>query len=581
MSVVESQVPRVGERSFYFAAGDEVGSALEALKSRRVSEPDKVWPEVQRIYEALLQGSSSEVRSHGLLLCAFVIAGCALHLEEIEPAEHWARLAVSYIGPLTPMALRSRAHNVLGGVLVHAARHAEAIGHLRSAHETASVSGDMPLQVSAASNLGGVLVLLGVHDDAIDVLVSAWRLVGQRASHEPLPPSSGSVLANLAAAHVDRALKSSCEVDGSDLAGSSHARRDLVLARRCARRAVGIARRRKSTNDEGFAVLNLADAEILQGRSSRVEPWLSSLSRRIGNGEGKSALRLAAVRVALAQGRIDEAAELFAPLESWGAKGTEGLRESYLLAELQLRRGQERWQDACRAMAELEARRRARYDGTALQLAVMASAQRRRDDQQLMAFLAHDLRAPLQSLATLAGRPNAREQIDDLTHRAVRDIDRTLDGLQRDDTDLSRPAAVLDLFDALCAAQRSVVGDAQAADVHIEAGGLRGAWVDGRLDALERVLVNLLLNAISVSQPGQVVYARIEEADAAWCVRVMDAGPGLSADGDAMQASRHGAHFGLGLDFVQRVAAAHGGAFRLLPGPAGRGAMAELTLPQA
>jgi C4-dicarboxylate-specific signal transduction histidine kinase len=77
------------------------------------------------------------------------------------------------------------------------------------------------------------------------------------------------------------------------------------------------------------------------------------------------------------------------------------------------------------------------------------------------------------------------------------------------------------------------------------------------------------------------VYARIEESDAAWCVRVMDAGPGLSADGDAMQASRHGAHFGLGLDFVQRVAAAHGGAFRLLPGPAGRGAMAELTLPQA
>jgi signal transduction histidine kinase len=581
MSVVESQAPQVGERSCYFAAGQEIGSALEALKSRYFNEPDQVQREVVRLYESLQRDPPSDTRSHGLLLCAFLIADCTLQLREVAQAERWARLAVSHIVPTTPMPLRSRAHNALGAALLTVERHAEAIGHLRNARETAGASDDVPLQVKTANNLGGLLMLLGAHDEAIDVLTSAWRLVGRRARDETLLPTSGLVLGNLAAAHIDRALKSSCEVDGADLAGSSRARRDLVLARRFARGSISIARHRKSTSDEGFAVLNLADAEVLQGCSARVEPWLSSLSRRINHGEGKSALQLAAVRVALAQGRSADAAELYAPLQSWRADGAGSLHESYLVAELQLRRVQERWQDACRAMAELEARRRARYDGTALELAVMASARHRRNDQRLIAFLAHDLRAPLQSLATLAGRPHERDQIADLTHRAVRDIDHTIDSLQRDDTDLSRPAAVLNLFDAMAAAQRSVVGDARAAGVHVEIGGSRDAWVEGRLDALERALVNLLLNAISVSRPRQVVHARIEQSHAGLCVRVVDAGPGLTADEDAMQASRHGAHFGLGLDFVQRVAAAHRGAFRLLPGPEGRGAMAELTLPRA
>jgi signal transduction histidine kinase len=580
-----SRLPRgpsyaMQHEAVFSAAGEDVGSKLMAMKSRRISEPDAVWPQVQGMYERLRLEAPSETQSNGLLLCAFVIAGCAMHLEDNTQAERWARLSLSHVGPATPPQLRSRAHNVLGGALVNAARHTEAIGHLRRALALAQASNDAPLQASAANNLGGLLVLVGCHDDAIAVLTSALHMLGRRVEAD-LPPSFGSLLGNLAAAHADRVQKSARELDGSDLQTEPWARRDLVLARRYARRSIHLARRRGSTNDEGVAVLNLAETEIMLGQSSRALPWLLDLQGRVGNGEGKSALQVALMRVALAEGRVGEAAELFEPLQEGPQDATESIRESYLIGEVGLRRAQGRWKDACRALAEIEQRRRHRHDGALRERVTGVGEQCRRDDQQAMAFLAHDLRAPLQSLALLAVQPHSNERVQELAARAVRNIDLAVQRLPHDAADWSHPAAVFDLADALDAAKRSVVGDAQAAGVRLDVALRPGALVSGRNDVVERALVNLLLNAISVSAPGQSVRATIDEAAGGWSVCVSDAGPGLGAGDATVRAKRHGVHFGLGLDFVQRVAAAHGGAARLRDGDDGCGAVAELTLPYA
>lgn len=114
------------------------------------------------------------------------------------------------------------------------------------------------------------------------------------------------------------------------------------------------------------------------------------------------------------------------------------------------------------------------------------------------------------------------------------------------------------------------------------------------LDAalIGRVLNNLLDNAVTLSQPGQVVLARLERVDVApnrvvARVHVVDAGPGVALEhrrrlferffrGDAARATQGGA--GLGLAIALGIAEAHGGTVTYSPSEP-KGSRFTLTLP--
>jgi signal transduction histidine kinase len=109
-------------------------------------------------------------------------------------------------------------------------------------------------------------------------------------------------------------------------------------------------------------------------------------------------------------------------------------------------------------------------------------------------------------------------------------------------------------------------------------------------DVVERVLVNLIDNALQFTPPdGQVwVEARAEEENVR--VDVVDTGAGVPPEertrvfekftrGRGKRGSQGGA--GLGLTFCQMAVEAHGGRIWIEDGPAGKGSRFIFTLPQA
>lgn len=105
----------------------------------------------------------------------------------------------------------------------------------------------------------------------------------------------------------------------------------------------------------------------------------------------------------------------------------------------------------------------------------------------------------------------------------------------------------------------------------------------------ERVLDNLLDNALTHTPPGGTVSLSLEEADGRVWTRVRDSGPGIPPDqleqvfepffrgGDRA----HGAeHAGLGLAIARRIVELHGGELRVAS-PPGQGAEFRFSLPVA
>lgn len=113
-------------------------------------------------------------------------------------------------------------------------------------------------------------------------------------------------------------------------------------------------------------------------------------------------------------------------------------------------------------------------------------------------------------------------------------------------------------------------------------------WVRGDRFLLERAMLNLLTNAIEASPPGSTVTLRLGADPAkglAW-MEVRDRGTGIAPERqrnifDAFASTkRTGAHVGLGLPNVQRIARAHGGEIKL-ESSLGEGCRFTLWLPLA
>jgi two-component system sensor histidine kinase ChvG len=107
---------------------------------------------------------------------------------------------------------------------------------------------------------------------------------------------------------------------------------------------------------------------------------------------------------------------------------------------------------------------------------------------------------------------------------------------------------------------------------------------------LERVIDNLLDNAVSFSPPGEPIELTIERGDGVVTLSVSDHGPGIPEDSrekvfrrfhsDRPESEGFGQHSGLGLAIARTIAEAHDGALLAeARSDGGQGARLVLTLP--
>ena len=233
-----------------------------------------------------------------------------------------------------------------------------------------------------------------------------------------------------------------------------------------------------------------------------------------------------------------------------------------------------------------------RWVVTFADVTAIKQAQRRRDET--LAFVTHDLRSPASSIMLLADlhlRGHMSMAHDELLTEMHRLAARTLqlsDDIVRVAHAESRPlnlapTGLQALLDEVLADFRP---QALSAEVTLQARAHDAAaqWVVDR-PLVVRALGNLLSNAIKHSPRGGVVTLHSRLHEDGLVLAVSDAGPGLSAEQrQKLQNEAQGLPagdargVGLGLLFVQRVAARHRGQLFTRVGAQGVGTVFELHL---
>ena len=237
-------------------------------------------------------------------------------------------------------------------------------------------------------------------------------------------------------------------------------------------------------------------------------------------------------------------------------------------------------------------------------LSDMTSALRQRIDsvEAFAADVAHEIKNPLASLRSALESlekvedKDLRLQLSAIASHDVQRIDRLVTEIadaSRIDAELSRtrfdPVDLVGLARAMIAARRER-GQDRDCKVSVTTKG-RGPWlVPGDAARLERVLVNLLDNAVSFSPPGGTIAITFEHQDDDLVLRVSDEGPGIAPEARGKVFERFhslrpegedfGSHSGLGLAIARTIAIAHEGALEATERPDGKpGASMVLTLP--
>jgi len=223
-----------------------------------------------------------------------------------------------------------------------------------------------------------------------------------------------------------------------------------------------------------------------------------------------------------------------------------------------------------------------------------------RAQRRLVADAAHELKTPtavLMGEAQEAARPEAspEERKSSLAtiERAARGLAREVDALlllARGDAELPSRRESVDLARIACEAAAAVGPLGIARGVRCRVENAAPAFVSGDASGLQRVVSNLVTNAIQYTAPGTDVEVAVAGNDGRVVLEVRDRGPGVAeADRERIferfvrldpARSRHPEGSGLGLAIVEQVVAAHGGEVRVAPRDGG-GAVFRVTLPAA
>ena len=234
----------------------------------------------------------------------------------------------------------------------------------------------------------------------------------------------------------------------------------------------------------------------------------------------------------------------------------------------------------------------------------MTAALRQRIDavESFAADVAHEIKNPLASLRSALESldkvedPVLRRQLSEIAAHDVKRIDRLVTEIadaSRIDAELSRttfePVDIVRLLDVLVGArEQSGVNAERRITVARGSGGYVVAGDPGRL---ERVLQNLLDNAVSFSPPNGTIMAQVSREDGRVRVSICDEGPGIPADAREKVFERFhslrpvaedfGSHSGLGLAIARTIVTAHDGSLTAAERPdGGAGACLVLDLPE-
>jgi signal transduction histidine kinase len=218
--------------------------------------------------------------------------------------------------------------------------------------------------------------------------------------------------------------------------------------------------------------------------------------------------------------------------------------------------------------------------------------------RQLVAWASHDLRTPLASLRAMIEAledglaapdeylPAIREQLDTLSLL----VDDLFELARIDAGSLSLELRDTDLSDLVSACLRAIDAEAKARNIRVQSRLGVGPAVRVAPDKVERVLLNLLTNALRHTPSDGAVSVVVEPNAHDVVVAVEDTGGGLSADAaqrmferfwreDASRARATGGA-GLGLAIARGLVEAHGGTIWAENRDAG-GARVAFTLPLA
>jgi signal transduction histidine kinase len=171
--------------------------------------------------------------------------------------------------------------------------------------------------------------------------------------------------------------------------------------------------------------------------------------------------------------------------------------------------------------------------------AIREEAELRRDQEQFLAGMSHELKSPLSSLRlsveTLAMRDPPPAQRGELVRRMLVELGR-LQGTIANVLDTSRLAAAgrrnpepIVLAEEIGRVVEELADFAAECEVTIDAGVAGGLTVLGERDGTHLVLRNLLHNAIKASAPGRTVRIRGTSTNGSVVLEVQDEGSGFSA----------------------------------------------------
>lgn len=195
---------------------------------------------------------------------------------------------------------------------------------------------------------------------------------------------------------------------------------------------------------------------------------------------------------------------------------------------------------------------------------------------ELVGFLSHDLRSPIVSLLALSELSQGQQDLDELralflrakgyAERSLAMLEQFLGLTRAESPDGFRPREV-DLIQIALNAFENVWAQAQSRGISLSLDyDVDDAWVLGDADLLERVVVNLLDNALKFTPGGKGVTLQVAPDGEHWQISVRDEGPGIPEEEQALLfdrfsrgAGRRGTTgVGLGLAFVKAVVERHG-----------------------